>query len=249
MPNKKENLLQAYQNRLNDEELVYKKIQEPSNKQIFIPLLHGTNQILGLYDLFIENDICKAKQHFYLCARIDEYMINNFDSRILDAGINHLSYALLSDCIPLMKRYAKLSHSQYKWMIENGHSTPLYILQQMMLDNWDQVAWGIDIMDKKTIKRHKLLIADRDFYEGMLNKDKNQIQDSINKILKAHKTRNKHYQLINEFISHPALGYIKLAWLKNIEINIDHPLIPKELLPYKPLDRYEETYSFLNDSV
>lgn len=50
-----------------------------------------------------------------------------------------------------------------------------------------------------------------------------------------------------EYISTPALGYTKLAWLKGMEIEIDHPLIPKELLPCRPLEKYEDTYDFLKE--
>ena len=62
-----------------------------------------------------------------------------------------------------------------------------------------------------------------------------------------HNIRNKHNILLNEFISHPALGYAKLAWLKGIEVEIDNPLVPKELLPFKPLENYLNEYAFLDE--
>ena len=53
--------------------------------------------------------------------------------------------------------------------------------------------------------------------------------------------------IAQEYISIPALGYAKLAWLKGMEIEIDHPLIPKELLPYRPLENYVDSYGFLKE--
>lgn len=68
---------------------------------------------------------------------------------------------------------------------------------------------------------------------------------ALNQLLKDHKKRNKYMGISQQFISIPALGYAKLAWLKGIEVEIDHPLIPKELLPYKPLEHYDDKYDFL----
>jgi hypothetical protein len=193
-------------------------------------------------------NLVKCKSHFYNCGRLDDYLITNHGERILDYGIDHLSYALLSDDINLMQRYAKLSHSAYNYMVEKGYSTTLYILQRIIAEDWEAVKWGITIMDTKSLKwkKNQALKPDRDFYEAILNKDINGATKAIYQLLKDHKKRNKYKPLINEFISTPALGYTKLAWLKGMPLEIDHPLVPKELLPFKPLDVYEVDYDFIN---
>lgn len=193
----------------------------------------------------INGNLDKVKSHFYNCGRLDEYLITKFDERILDYGIDHLTYTLLSDEINLIQRYANLSHSHYKYMVEKGYSTTLYVLQRIIADDWEEVKWGIKIIDEKTLKKKKPLKPDRDFYEAILNKDADGATKAILQLLKDHKKRNKYKPLINEFISTPALGYTKLAWLKGMELDIDHPLVPKELLPFKPLDKYEVAYDFL----
>ena len=43
----------------------------------------------------------------------------------------------------------------------------------------------------------------------------------------------------------PALGYAKLAWLSGIEVDIDSPLVPKELLPLQSNEKYDDSYDFL----
>ncbi len=193
----------------------------------------------------INGELNKVKSHFYNCGLLDEYLITKFDERILDYGVDHLSYVLLSDDINLIQCYANLSHSNYKYMVEKGHSTTLYVLQRIIADDWENVKRGIAIIDEKTLKKKPPLKPDRDFYEAILNKDADAATKAIYQLLKDHKKRNKYYPLINEFISTPALGYTKLAWLKGMEIDIDHPLVPKELLPFKPLDKYEVAYEFL----
>ncbi len=63
---------------------------------------------------------------------------------------------------------------------------------------------------------------------------------------KIHKARNTD-TLLNKYISMPALGYAKLAWYLGVEVEVNSPLIPKDLLPIKPLDNYEIPYDFLEE--
>ncbi|MFC4263902.1 Imm49 family immunity protein [Ferruginibacter yonginensis] len=51
-----------------------------------------------------------------------------------------------------------------------------------------------------------------------------------------------------QYVSFPALGYAKLAWLKGIEVEVKSHLVPKELLPIQPLEKYEIPYDFLKES-
>lgn len=240
-----EHLKSALDNVKNDEILILERvknlIQVPSN----LSFLQNYLLLNALAEIFLKKNITTAKQYFYTHGLIDEYLMTKFDARILDYGIDHLSYALLSDDIDLIQRYANLSHSFYPDMVERGHSTTLYVLQRIIADDWENVKRGIAIMDEKTLKRKKSLKPDRDFYEAMLNKDEDAAKRAIIRLLKDHKMRNKNHPTINEFISTPALGYTKLAWLKGMELDIDHPLVPKELLPFKPLDKYEVAYDFL----
>lgn len=202
------------------------------------------NRNFALYHLKY-NDIEKVKQHFYRCGKIDEYLITHYDSRILDSGMANISCVLLSDCLKLINNYATLQHSKYQWMVENGHSTAMYVIQQIIKENWEQVNWGLGIMTTKNKKLNMVLKPDKIFFEGMLERNEAKIHGGIQQLLKDHKKRNKHMSIAQEFISIPALTYAKLAWLKGMEIEIEHPLVPKALLPYKPLEKYDAKYDFL----
>ena len=184
---------------------------------------------------------------FYNCGRIDEYFIKKYDDRTLDSGVSHLLYAVLSDDKSLMTRYAELGHSKYQWMAEHGHSTLLYAMQQVIKEDWERLKWSLNIMATKDQKLNAVLLPDRFFFEGLLNKDEGKVNDALKRLLKDHKKRNKYMGIAQDYISIPALGYAKLAWLKEMEIEIDHPLIPKELLPYRPLENYVDSYSFLKE--
>ena len=218
-----------------------------TNERFFSMTQWGNFQNFALEAFFFENDICKAKHFFYLCGKIDEYLILKHDEKILDYGINHLSYALLSDCKPLIVRYSNLKHSLYDRMIQSGATAPMYILQCLIKDDWAEYERVMPIMKNKTVPKFKMEL-DAAFYEALAERNKEKMEEVLAEFItpKVHKQRNKHHELINEFISHPALGYAKLAWYKGIEVNVNSPLVPKELMPIKPLDNYEDVYSFLN---
>ena len=46
--------------------------------------------------------------------------------------------------------------------------------------------------------------------------------------------------------SHHPVMFTKLAWMNGLEIEIDNPLVPMELMPVKPLDQYDYHYDFLD---
>jgi len=202
------------------------------------------NQTFFLHHLKYEK-YDDLKLDAYRCARLDEFLVTHFDSRILDYGINHITYALLSDDKELIKRYANLGHKVYMWMVERGHSTPMYCIQQIMKSDWEQVKWSLEIMKTKNVKMAKAIQPDLRFFEGILEKDENKMRDAVIQLLKNHKKRNGQMGIAQDYISVPALTYAKLAWLQGIEIEIDHPLVPKELLPIRPLDNYDDKYDFL----
>ena len=242
-------LTEIYLNSVKDEKIALDRIKSTNTSLIQSEsdkgMLWYYNENMALGEFFINGDITLCKQYFYRCACIDEYLINNYDSRILDSGVNHITYALLSDNTELIGRYADLAHSVYNWMVEHGHSTLLYCIQQIMKGDWERVKWGIEIMKTKNAKLRNGILSDIAFFEALVEKDESKMFEAINQLLKDHKKRNKYLGISQDYFSIPALTYTKLAWLKGFEIDINHPLIPKELLPFKPLAVYDEKYDFL----
>jgi Immunity protein 49 len=205
-------------------------------------------EILGLYSFFVKDDLSTAKQHFYTCGMLDVVGISQYDSPILDYGANHLSYALLSDCKPLIQRYATVSHSNYDKTIKMGIATASYVLQCLIKEDWAGYERGMDLMRTKALKKYPNMHLDISLYESIAEKDKAKAEAVLAEFVspKVHKQRNKHHILLNEFISHPAIGYAKLAWLKGLEVRVDSPLVPAALLPVQPLAEYKNEYAFLS---
>ena len=102
-------------------------------------------------------------------------------------------------------------------------------------------------MARKNQKLNKVLVPDRLYLEGLMDMNKGKMEEGLLLLLKDHKKRNKHKGIAQDYIFIPALGYAKLAWLKGMEVEIEHPLISKELLPIKPLEKYEDKYDFLKE--
>ncbi|MDR0814353.1 MAG: immunity 49 family protein, partial [Bacteroidales bacterium] len=95
-------------------------------------------------------------------------------------------------------------------------------------------------------KKEEGLRDDYEFYKALYANDKARMEEILKKMTSPqfHKKRNDN-PILSQYISLPALGYAKLAWRKGIEVEVNSPLIPKELLPIKPLEKYEIPYEFL----
>ena len=201
-------------------------------------------QRLALKAYFVDNDIVQCKQHYYTCAKIDHYLILNFDSRVLEYGMSHIAYALLSDHKGLIRQYADLSHRGYEKITKRG--SIIYAIQLAIKDKlYDDYVEKLDQLSQK--KSGTTIRPDVLFFRSLIEKDQYGCEEAINELLtpRRHKQRNKYMDLVGKFISHPAIGYAKLAWMKGIEVEIDHPFAPKDLLPINPNDQYIDAYDFL----
>ncbi|RZK58443.1 MAG: hypothetical protein EOO91_08325 [Pedobacter sp.] len=243
-------LSEIYVNSIQDEVDAIDRILSPQTHQIQSKsdkeMLWFYNSLQALGNFFIDEDLNASKQHFYRCSRIDEYLIRNYDSRLLDSGMANISYALLSDNLSLINRYAYLTHPWYTHTIKSG--SLVHAVQNIIKEDWVSLENDIATYERITAtQKGKINIADLMYFNGILKKDKSIVAEALFLLLKDHKKRNKHMGIAQDYISIPALGYAKLSWLKGIEVDIDHPLIPKELLPYQPLEKYEDKYDFLKE--
>ncbi|MCJ0743319.1 Imm49 family immunity protein [Pedobacter montanisoli] len=217
---------------------------EPVQYVSDIRFLWGCNQVFGFYHLFIENNLQLAKQDFFTCGILDEHIITRFEDRLLDSGIHHITLAILSDNISLVSRYADLTHPWFAHTIKSG--SLIHAMQCIIKEDWQALDKDIATYERiASTQKGKINIPDLMYFKGILQKDKAMIEEALMLLLKDHKKRNKYMGIAQDYISVPALGYAKLAWLKGIEVEADHPLIPKELLPYRPLEKYEDKYDFL----
>lgn len=236
-------LKDLYSSDLHAELDAIKQIEAGNNVEGQLTGLWYNNRTFFLYELE-HSDFQQAKLRAYTCGRIDEYLMTHYDSRILDYGVINITFAILSDDIPLINRYTCLSHSFYYHTIKKGSLT--HAIQNIIKEDWTSLEGDIATYSRIVLtQRGKINIPDLTFFKGMLERNADQMKAGILMLLKDHKRRNKHMGIAQEYISVPALTYTKLAWLKGFELEIDHPLIPKALLPFDPLPHYDEHYDFL----
>ena len=100
---------------------------------------------------------------------------------------------------------------------------------------------NLDLMDQTfmTLKKNAKFRMDRQFFEGILQRDKDSIFESIETMSTIeHKKRNKHSFYMKDYVSHQEIGYAKIAWLNDIEIEFNNKFIPNSMLPINPNSKY-----------
>lgn len=216
-------------------------------RQAVIMLTHSDSIYLAISEV-LTGGYEKAKQNFYLSSKAALLLIGEFDEKLFDYDIKVLCVALLSDCSEVINRLATIRHSSYEPLMKTGDSTIIYVFQAAIREDWEEFDSLMEIVKTKTLKKLPIYRYDFDFFKCLKEKDKAGCEAAINGLLekRLNNARNK-YSIYKDFFSFPALGYAKLAWLKGLEVDIDHELVPKQLLPVKPNDVYVDEYDFLKD--
>lgn len=197
----------------------------------------------------------KAKHHFFTAALLDEVAISKFNDHQLSYGLGLMAFPLLSDNEGLIQRYSKLRYlpwGKMKGMEENVQKGKSDIwantIQYFMANDKEGIERNLNIIETITIKqvKSKPLINDYEFFKALYNENKSKMEEVLEVLLspKEHKKRCFN-DIYAKYISTLALGYAKLAWRIGIEVEVNSHLVPKELLPIRPLDFYEIPYEFL----
>nr|WP_286206667.1 immunity 49 family protein [Acinetobacter soli] len=168
-------------------------------------------------------------------------------------------FSLLTDNQDIIKTYSGLTtvndSDHHKSLSEAIHFPKegrfnVLRFQALLRQDWNKVNQMKEIFHEKIKKAKNFEIWEMDFYTALQNKDANSAQQIIYEYLhpKIHKYLNQH--LVEEFSgdiwSHHPVMFTKLAWINGLEIEIDNPLVPMELMPVKPLGHYDYHYDFLD---
>lgn len=212
----------------------------------------------GFSSLLVENNFEKLKQWFYVSSLL------RAESCKYSGGWNMWTphafiFPLLTDNEDLIKIYSSLTtvndNDHHKSLVEainyprEGRFNVLRF-QAVLRQDWNKVNQMKEIFHEKIKKAKNFEIWEMDFYTALQNKDANSAQQIIYEYLhpKIHKYLNQH--LVEEFSgdiwSHHPVMFTKLAWINGLEIEIDNPLVPMELMPVKPLGHYDYHYDFLD---
>tara|TARA_R110002012_G_scaffold21035_1_gene74021 strand:+ start:2735 stop:3451 length:717 start_codon:yes stop_codon:yes gene_type:complete len=213
------------------------------------------------YKYLVENNVAESKEAFSNCAKIDLEECA-FNKDIFGYKRNSPLYAVLSDNNKIINSFSKIDYTirsgplknkSYKEIVKAGKSH-IYIdtIIKSMNQDYEGLSANLKTMESVLLKMKKyaVLKIDFDFFNGILNKDKDVIFKSINTLsTKEHKKRNRESAFYKDLISQPAMGYAKIAWRNGFELEFESPLIHNGLLPIKPNFNYTDKVLELKESM
>ncbi|WP_433693773.1 immunity 49 family protein [Herbaspirillum seropedicae] len=193
----------------------------------------------GMYGFYVEGDAAKLKQWFHVAARVrlaDPPRDLGPGSWLLDA--------LLSDNEATIQLAAKASSAE----LRKSGANPLYpdfhirMIQQAILGEDEALRQSIAKLAKNGEKRYrKTAAAGTDFYSLLLARD----HDGLTRLIHESAKINSADPLFEDVMSHLAALQTKLCWRRGIEVQIDSPMVPMELMPVRPLSHYDDVYEFI----
>lgn len=123
-------------------------------------------------------------------------------------------------------------------------------MQAVLRNDWKDYNEIKAVTNQKIKKLREVAQFEFEIYDAIYDKDKDKIIDIVQTLLKprVHKAYNKDFgeEFNGDIWSHHPVMFTKLAWMNGLEIELDNPLVPMELMPVKPLDHYNYHYDFLD---
>ncbi|MCP9764826.1 Imm49 family immunity protein [Lacihabitans soyangensis] len=224
-----------------NEHLYLEYLKNPEyNAEYLIMNLISCNLQIAANEIFGKKDIYKGKNCFFRAALLKLFLHENYDkgtytSSNLFLVSNGFMYSILSDNPKLINR---LSIYEDNFLDTFGACFAKAIQACMRGDN-KYLIEQITNLERHTRKGNAknysgISIA----FKGLMEFDKNTIEEGIKEILSKH---NKQEQptVIKDYLNLEALTLAKLALRKGILVNIDNPLLPKEMIPINALENYK----------
>lgn len=194
------------------------------------------------YSCFVKKDNIKAKQALYLMGKCEENRFKYFKKS--NPIIQRAFYLLLSDNKELINSFTDWEFNDQDYWIKQG--ALVIVIQEILKNNYQKAVELLHNFDKNH-KKYPLKEKNSALLKAIINNDNMEVEELLNFFLlpENHKKVNDALMLSTKLFSLHATGFAKLAWLKDIEVNIEHPLLPMELLPIQPNESYFLEYDFL----
>ena len=170
-------------------------------------------------------------------------------------GVNTSCFFLpiMSDSPDLIRLLIK--HKDY-WKGKYERTDPYsFFLRNTLLalaGDWDILKERSELFlnDPKKQKRDEKRIPDHEFYLGLCNQSIEEMETALNKLLEPKLAKKAVYDnnvWFDFYLQMQVLMYAKIAAIHGFDLNIDSPIAPKELIEYKPLEKYEDPYDFMKE--
>jgi hypothetical protein len=238
---------EAFSRAKNTEEFSLSKIAIPEEQYFYYGFLEHPNLVYGCFNIKYKN-FNLAKNNFYITSVIILFRHNKYDNGTY-TGDNIFTthygfcYSLISDSPKLINRYLQYEDT----FLDTFGSSFAKAIQACVKGDDDSLQEQIKNLEKHTDKKSiaKNYSGVPIAFKGILQNDKTLVEQGINEILAKH-GKQEQPAVVKDYMNIEALTLAKLAYRKGIVIEIDNPLLPKEMIPIQELDKYE-SYDFLKD--
>lgn len=135
---------------------------------------------------------------------------------------------------------------------DNPKSWMYYRYQSWLALNkrWDELGQRCEriLAMQDEIKKDRSYLIDHRFYLALARGDASSMTNVLMEKVRPAERKRRYLQqsgLTWDLIDSYATLFAKLAWRSGYELELDTPWIPKEWLPVKPLDKYEDPWPFM----
>ncbi|WP_429945933.1 Imm49 family immunity protein [Bibersteinia trehalosi] len=208
-------------------------------------------------DLLLHNNLIEFKKHSYIGGKLK--LLGEYELPWAYTGINvnHFFSMIMSDSPDLINYL--ITHRAEICAIDKPYNRkdPRFFFNANTLlalsGDWDKLKpRALEFLDdpKKEKYSAKRYLYDQEFYVALCEKDTIGMETALKKLLEPKQAKRSAYDsnLWFDFYLQPqVLLYGKIAAIHGFDLDIDSPISPKELIEYKPLEKYEDPYDFMKE--
>lgn len=207
---------------------------------------------IGTHAFFVEGNLPGLKQNYHVASKL------RLASADMEWGLNlsltsDFLYPILSDSIEVIQSYELLEPKEFSQQRDKPRLPQFraHMYQLALRDDYETLKMKIEIAQKNGSKKLATEIDEgKDFFSLLIRKDKKALEELITRNANQWQTILKKggelgTPITANLIASVAMEEAKLCWKKGIDVEIDHPLIPMDLLPIQSLSSYENEYDFL----
>jgi len=233
-----------FKNELRYSLLLKEKERQFSSKKNILNSLITTNKLRSLNTWFVDNSLWKTKKHLSTIGLLYHFL-NNPNLETWGSNVD-LGYIFCSDNQKVIDACVSLQQSRNFNVDGGGLPWRGNAVANAYSENWENLEEDCFYLDKSFGKEYGVDFI-IEFYHSLMKEDEMKMEVALNTLSTKKywsKTQIKT-DLIPQFILMPTLTFVKLAWMKGYEIELDSQYIPNEWLPIQPLESYEIPYDFL----
>lgn len=219
-------------------------------------VLSSNFQSISMTSFFRERELSKMKQWSYLSSKVEilRHHMNPGESYLTE----QLLWPLISDKEEIIDWYRQ-HHAVYELdkKVSGGDkndpkSWMFYRYQSWLALNerWEELGERCEriLAMQDEIKKDRAYLIDHRFYLALAKGDKAAMETVLAEKTSPAQRKRRYEQesgLTRDFIDSYAVIFAKLAWRNGYEVEVDTPWIPKEWLPVRPLQSYEDPWPFM----